>query len=587
MANAIKYSESVVPLTLRKGDFYLLTGNEIFGTTSATGFWNGYEFTNAKYVIYLNRPSNGPSIYAPVDDNELIAITNKIANTNYSTASECIAWFATQSDKMIVNKTYPPLVTDGSILSTDASFLPSYPTQGTSFYDLSGNNNTGTLVNGPTFAPNGYFIFDGTDDWVNFGSSGASLIQGKTNITIGLLFQSNTNLVLRSLFGTLRYGCGANLGLVSSFNNLVFYNDYGPWPATGGTCNAVGFSNYVVPDTWIYAVATYDGVTTKLYAIKQGALSVATSTAKSGTTNVFAYNLEIGRGGFGQFLNGRVSNAFIYDRTLTQQEIFQNYYQAPIVTDGLVLAFDAGNLVSYESGSGTTINDLTSYNNNGTLINGVGFSNQGVPRFILDGTNDRIDVPKDLNGFEHNIQYDINWTIECWMYMYTPDASPQTYKGIYGNYSGCNYSVYPGNAQGFIIFNAGNPATVFTNFGFGPKSPSGCPDGVTWNNSESSWVYNLAINKWCHWVMTSDDGTNYKIYVNGVQRGSTKTFDFKNSASRTANNLTSTRNYSWGGSFTSNEANEIDFSCMRMYNRPLSTSEVSQNFNAQRSRFGI
>lgn len=262
------------------------------------------------------------------------------------------------------------------------------------------------------------------------------------------------------------------------------------------------------------------------------------------------------------------------------------HYSPKIVTDGLVMYLDAANTKSYVSGS-TSWNDISRGGNNGTLINGVGFSNQGVPRFILDGTDDRIDVPKDLNGFEHNIQYDINWTIECWMYMYTPDASPQSYKGIYGNYNGCNYSVYPGNAQGFIIYNANNPATVYTNFGFGPKSPSGCPDSVSWNNSESSWVYDLAINKWCHWVITSDDGTYYKIYVNGVQRGSTKTFDFKNSAYRTANNLTSNRNYSWGGSFVSNEANEIDFSCMRMYNRPLSATEILQNYNATKSRFGL
>ena len=257
-----------------------------------------------------------------------------------------------------------------------------------------------------------------------------------------------------------------------------------------------------------------------------------------------------------------------------------------IVTDGLVLALDAANPKSYP-GSGTVSKDISGNNNSGSLINGASFSNEGIPRFILDGTNDRIDVPKDLNGFAHNIQYDIDWTIECWMYMHTPDASPQTYKAIYGNYNGCNYGVYPGNANGFVISNANNPATLYTSFGFGPKSPSGCPDSILWNTSDSSWVYSLAINKWCHFLLTSDDGTYYKIYVNGVQQGSTKTFDFKNAASRTANNLTAARDYSWGGNFQSTDANEVDFSLMKIYNRALSAQEIQQNYNATKSRFGL
>jgi len=239
-------------------------------------------------------------------------------------------------------------------------------------------------------------------------------------------------------------------------------------------------------------------------------------------------------------------------------------YSPKIVTDGLILALDAANPRSYP-GSGTAWTDLSRGGNNGVLINGPTFgTTEGVSCFKLDGINDRIDVPKTLNGFTYNIQYDINWTIECWMYMHTPDASPQTYKMIYGNYSGCNYSIYPGNATGFVIYNANNSSTVNTDFGFGPKSPSGCPDSVSWNNEESSWVYSLAINKWCNWVMTSNDGTTYRIYVNGVQRGSTK-----------------------GGSHVSNEANQVDFAVMRMYNKPLSQSEITQNYNATKTRFGL
>lgn len=219
----------------------------------------------------------------------------------------------------------PNIVTSGLALYLDAANPKSYPGTGIVWSDLSGNSNTGTLVNGPTYnsGNGGSIVFDGTNDWIDFGESGANLIQGKTQLTMGLFFQSNTNLVLRSLFGTLRYGCGRNLGLVSSFNNLVFYNDYGD-PDTG-TCYPVGFSNYVVPDTWIYVVATYNGITTTLYAIKNGILSIGNGTAKTGPTNIFPYNLEMGRGGYGQYLTGKISNAFIYNRALTATEVLQNY----------------------------------------------------------------------------------------------------------------------------------------------------------------------------------------------------------------------------------------------------------------------
>ena len=218
------------------------------------------------------------------------------------------------------------IVTDGLVLYLDAGNYLSYPGSGTTWTDLSSGGNNGTLTNGPTYSPDnaGSIVFDGVDDYISF-TSASSLIQGQTNFTIGLTFQSDTNLVLRGLFGTLRYGCGGNIGLVSSFNNLVFYNDYGPnWP-DAGTCYSVGFSNYVTSSIWIHAVATYDGTTTKVYAVKRGTLSLATGTAKTGSSNVFNYPLEIGRGGGGYHLTGKVANAFIYNRALTTSEVLQNY----------------------------------------------------------------------------------------------------------------------------------------------------------------------------------------------------------------------------------------------------------------------
>jgi hypothetical protein len=78
---------------------------------------------------------------------------------------------------------------------------------------------------------------------------------------------------------------------------------------------------------------------------------------------------------------------FIIDPYL-KHEIIQNYYGGPIVTDGLVLAVDAGNLVSYERGSTTTYSLTGSFT--GSLQNGTGFSSNNGGAWSFDGTDDYI-----------------------------------------------------------------------------------------------------------------------------------------------------------------------------------------------------
>jgi hypothetical protein len=62
----------------------------------------------------------------------------------------------------------PRVVTDGLVLALDAADTNSYPGSGTTWNDLSGNGNTGTLTNGPTYSSDngGSIVFDGTNDYV-------------------------------------------------------------------------------------------------------------------------------------------------------------------------------------------------------------------------------------------------------------------------------------------------------------------------------------------------------------------------------------------------------------------------------------
>jgi hypothetical protein len=213
------------------------------------------------------------------------------------------------------------IVTNGLTLWLDAGNLDSYPGTGTTWTDLSGNGNNGTLVNGVTYNQinGGILITDGIDDYVSLGSGAASIVQGRTALTIGIMFNMDATGTLKGLIGTLNYFCGGNLGLVASNATLEFYNDT-------AACYSIGLSSYVTTGKWIYAVGTYDGTTTRLYGIKDGTLTQTSGTGKSGNTNVFSSDFRVmGNQNPTIFTNGKGSVAFAYNRVLSETEIVQNY----------------------------------------------------------------------------------------------------------------------------------------------------------------------------------------------------------------------------------------------------------------------
>ena len=189
MPNGIKYTVgSTEAGCLRKGNM-LISNNT--ANTGAT-FFTGINPPTNGYTIYVNKASGGPSIYCPANDTQLIDITNKnIAGTvgspaGYTTAAQCLEYFASQTDKLCVNFNYEGIVTNGLMLNYDAGFDPSYPTTGTTWYDLSGNANNGTLTNGPTFnsANSGSIVWDGVDDYADTGKTATQLGFYNANYTM-------------------------------------------------------------------------------------------------------------------------------------------------------------------------------------------------------------------------------------------------------------------------------------------------------------------------------------------------------------------------------------------------------------------
>ncbi len=250
MPNPIKYNTSTESNALKLGDFWIGTGDVSKGPTSITGYWNGITPPAGGYTVYLNKASKGPSISLCSNDADLIALTNRMSGNNYTTVSECLSYFSGQPDKVCFNRDYEGIVTDGLVLNLDAGFTPSYPKSGNTWYDISGNGNNGTLVNGPTFS-GGSLVFDGNDNYTELSntielldeytitfeskinSSSAKVLLGYEGIDyiqvnnvnqLGLFTESDSTIITLENGWALDYPAIFTITRDNEFNITVFIN---------------------------------------------------------------------------------------------------------------------------------------------------------------------------------------------------------------------------------------------------------------------------------------------------------------------------------------------------------------------------
>ena len=309
MPNSFKYNTSAETLALKKGNFWIGTGDVDKGPTSTTGFWNGITPPSGGFAIYLNKSSNGPSIYTVTTEAQLTGLTSTIAGQTLTTSGACLNWFATQTDKMILNKDYNNIVTNGLILNLDASFTPSYPTTGTTWYDVSLGGNNGTITNGPTFntSGGGNLVFDGIDDFVNLGS--LSIINGLSNFSFSIVFNSTQNESFIGLFGEgsgPRYTLELHNGLIrwwvggNTIDTTQQYND-GNWHICTITQNSGGNYKCYVDGNLVLNTT-------------QTSLTLGTENFAVASWNNLSYTYE-----------GKIAIFQIYNRVLSATEVLQNY----------------------------------------------------------------------------------------------------------------------------------------------------------------------------------------------------------------------------------------------------------------------
>ena len=223
------------------------------------------------------------------------------------------------------------------------------------------------------------------------------------------------------------------------------------------------------------------------------------------------------------------------------------FYNPRTVTDGLVLALDAGNRKSYP-GSGTTWTDLSGRGNTGTLQNSPTYDTNNLGSFSLDGVDDRILIScnnSTIRTFNSTTQFIIK------------------------------LPTYSGGQRCILSYRTGGGGSLYIG-----KASNGIFCFYDQLSTSSFTVGNIASNATVICTVTCDATNNLlSTYINGTLAGS---------ASRTGwiSTYHTSLYLGWDAGGT-NEYMLGNFYQFSHYNRVLTAAEVSQNFNALRGRFSI
>jgi len=219
-------------------------------------------------------------------------------------------------------------------------------------------------------------------------------------------------------------------------------------------------------------------------------------------------------------------------------------YNARIVSDKLMLHLDAANTKSY-IGSGTSWVDISGKGNNGTLTNGPTFSSDNLGSIVFDGSNDHVVLNSSFQ-----VSTSGTYSFEAWIYK-TATATNNVGVLISGGYGGDKDGIFIASEEF-----AGTTIKVFSaNGDVNAIYYNGVSQPLSGSNGTNA-TYNL--NEWIHIAVTgiTVDSTDGGAHHIGQNNNNTNEF-----AGRIAN--------------------------LKVYDRELTATEVRQNYDALRGRFGL
>lgn len=233
-----------------------------------------------------------------------------------------------------------------------------------------------------------------------------------------------------------------------------------------------------------------------------------------------------------------------------------------IVKNGLVLYLDAANTRSYP-GSGTTWRDISGNNYNATLTNGPTFTTQGAGGISYDGVNDYV---VGNNSLATNINSQI--TIISFANIRNMAARNTLFS---------KYNTSPPYGYNFEVGTAGGAWTNTMRFYAGGSILANSNDyrGLIPLSANTNYMFTLVYN-----FTSAITRMYYNLTEMPASQAGNNTID---SSWSQGSNLYTLGSYR---PFFNIDANMVQYNCL-VYNRALSLVEITQNYNALKSRFGL
>ncbi len=275
---------------------------------------------------------------------------------------------------------------------------------GTQAGDASGQENTGTLTNGPTWvdgARGKAVSFDGLDDVITAGSASSLDDMGARTLSAWIYPESMGESSKGRIFDKAATTT-PTLGWIFNIANNEGDYQIGFTHSGSTVLSRRSVANTIVPNVWQHVLVTWDGSTTatniRIY-VNGTEVSYQTTSNGASLTSDAAQTLRIGNSADGaRTFDGYIDEPRIYDRVLGATEIADLYAlgatkfqdtQSNQLTNGLVGYWP----MNGPDVSSTTAYDRSGQGNNGTLTNSptptIGRSGQGVS---FDGTDDYVNA---------------------------------------------------------------------------------------------------------------------------------------------------------------------------------------------------
>ena len=446
------------------------------------------------------------------------------------------------------------VVTENLLLHYNTFNTASYNGSGATITDISGNSRNGTIAGSPTWTGN-YFTF--VDDYITTPNLGSVITSANEVHSVELWVYPTDNGVLVQYNNSTSPKTGyhaSSIEIVGGNLEVGFWNGSGL--SSTGNIGAVSFNE------WHQIVLTYNGSVCKGYidGVFKGSVNVSWLSPMD-ASQPFYMNFGASTAtshGDGTNFDGRFGIMRVYNKALTDAEVLSNYNSTlstivNLTTTGLVLYYDPSSVSSYP-GSGTAITDLSGNGRNGTMSN-ITYTS---PYFTYNGSSSQIAIA-DNAALEPGSG---DWTMEVWVN-----------QAVAGN--DVVLGKFPAGGTQVSYSIRTSTSTYYAQMG------SGIGSGATLFQNSSNQVGTIGTWYQLVYVFTNVADNTLQTFVNGNSIGS---------VGHSLASILDTTTGLYIGSYNNGEyAQWFDgkIGITRLYNRALTSTEVLNNYNTDKTKYGL